>query len=60
MQGNFENPAMAVGDLQGSAGGGWSYAGRNLQFGVREHAMGAILNGLATHGGTHPVRLRRF
>jgi transketolase len=45
---------MAVGDLQGSAGGGWSYAGRNLQFGVREHAMGAILNGLATHGGTIP------
>jgi transketolase len=52
--GNFENPAMAVGDLQGSAGGGWSYAGRNLQFGVREHGMGAILNGLAAHGGTIP------
>jgi transketolase len=52
--GNFEPSAMAVGDLQGSAGGGWSYAGRNLQFGVREHAMGAILNGLATHGGTIP------
>ena len=52
--GNFENPEMAVGDLQGSAGGGWSYAGRNLQFGVREHGMGAILNGLATHGGTIP------
>ena len=52
--GNFENPAMAVGDLQGSAGGGWSYAGRNLQFGVREHGMGAILNGLAAHGGIIP------
>ncbi|MEO5956640.1 MAG: transketolase C-terminal domain-containing protein, partial [Nitrospiraceae bacterium] len=52
--GNFENSAMAVGDLQGSAEGGWSYAGRNLQFGVREHAMGAIVNGLATHGGTIP------
>jgi transketolase len=52
--GNFENSAMSVGDLQGSARGGWSYAGRNLQFGVREHAMGAILNGLATHGGTIP------
>ena len=52
--GNFEQAAMAVGDLQGSAGGGWSYAGRNLQFGVREHAMGAILNGLATHGGIIP------
>jgi transketolase len=26
-------------------------SGRNLHFGVREHAMGAILNGLALHGG---------
>ncbi|MGZ4035057.1 MAG: transketolase [Bacteroidia bacterium] len=52
--GNFENPSMAVGDLQGSAGGGWSYAGRNLQFGVREHAMGAISNGLAAYGGIRP------
>jgi transketolase len=52
--GNFENPSMAVGDLQGSAGGGWSYAGRNLQFGVREHAMAAITNGLAAHGGILP------
>ncbi len=52
--GNFENPAMAVGDLQGSAGGGWSYAGRNLQFGVREHGMAAISNGLAAHGGVIP------
>ena len=52
--GNFEHSAMEVGDVQGSAGGGWSYAGRNLQFGVREHAMGAILNGLAAHGGTIP------
>ena len=27
-----------------------SYHGRNLRFGVREHAMGGILNGLALHG----------
>ena len=52
--GNFESPEMAVGDLQGSAGGGWNYAGRNVQFGVREHGMGAILNGLAAHGGIRP------
>ena len=26
------------------------YAGRNLRFGVREHGMGAIVNGLALHG----------
>ncbi|NLE76228.1 MAG: transketolase [Chloroflexi bacterium] len=30
------------------------FAGRNLHFGVREHAMGAILNGLALHGGWRP------
>jgi transketolase len=53
-EGNFENPEMAVGDLQGSAGGGWTYAGRNVQFGVREHGMGAILNGLAVHGAIRP------
>jgi len=52
--GNFENPAMAVGDLQGSAAGGWSYAGRNLQFGVREHGMASISNGMAAHGGILP------
>jgi len=28
--------------------------GRNMHFGVREHAMGAILNGLALHGGIRP------
>ena len=31
-----------------------SYQGRNLHFGVREHAMGAILNGMALHGGLIP------
>jgi len=28
--------------------------GRNLRFGVREHGMGAILNGMALHGGVIP------
>ena len=28
------------------------YAGRVLHFGIREHAMGAIMNGIAVHGGT--------
>lgn len=28
-----------------------NYAGRNIWFGVREHAMGAALNGMALHGG---------
>jgi transketolase len=31
-----------------------NHAGRNLYFGVREHGMGAILNGLAVHGGVIP------
>jgi transketolase len=29
-------------------------AGRNLRFGVREHAMGGIVNGIAYHGGFLP------
>jgi transketolase len=28
--------------------------GRNMHFGVREHAMGAIVNGMAAHGGLIP------
>ncbi|MDY5730838.1 MAG: transketolase [Eubacteriales bacterium] len=38
--------------------GGGSYSsenrlGRNIHFGVREHAMSAICNGIALHGGLH-------
>lgn len=52
--GDFEAAGMNAFDRQGSDGGGWSRSGRNLHFGVREHAMGAILNGLAAHGGILP------
>jgi transketolase len=52
--GDFNPPASTKDDQQGSDGGGWSYAGRNLHFGVREHAMGAVANGLAAHGGFLP------
>jgi len=31
-----------------------NYSGRNIHYGVREHAMGAALNGLALHGGLIP------
>lgn len=31
-----------------------NYTGRNIHFGVREHAMGSIANGLALHGGVIP------
>ncbi len=30
------------------------FGGRNFRFGVREHGMGAILNGMALHGGLLP------
>lgn len=52
--GDFNPPASPEDDTQGADSGGWSYAGRNLHFGVREHAMGAIVNGLAAHGATIP------
>ena len=52
--GDFQAPPAPGADLQGASGGGCSYAGRNLHFGVREHAMGAIVNGLAAHGGFVP------
>ena len=38
-----------MGDFQAANRGG-----RNLHFGVREHAMGAILSGMALHGGLKP------
>jgi transketolase len=31
-----------------------NYAGRNVHFGIREHGMGAMLNGMALHGGVLP------
>lgn len=52
--GDFNPPTGKNDDTQGSDSAGWSHAGRNLHFGVREHAMGAIINGLAAHGTTIP------
>jgi transketolase len=52
--GDFEPAGANALDREGSVGGGWSFAGRNVHFGVREHGMGAILNGLAAHGATVP------
>lgn len=38
--------------IDGAGNTGYHHAtARNLRFGVREHAMGAIVNGLALHGG---------
>jgi len=47
-------PAADAKKIEGADDGGISWAGRNLHFGVREHAMGAIVNGLAAHGGFIP------
>jgi transketolase len=53
-EGNFESPDGGQGKVEGAAEGGWNYSGRTINFGVREHAMGAICNGLALHGGFIP------
>ena len=38
---------------QGNYGFG-EYGGHNMHFGVREHAMGSVANGMALHGGAIP------
>ncbi len=52
--GDFQNPASDSQNIQGKSGGAWAYDGRNVHFGVREHAMGSIANGMAAHGGIIP------
>ncbi len=52
--GDFESPALSAEGLHGMVGGTWDYTGRNIHFGVREHAMGSIASGLALHGGVIP------
>ena len=44
-------PSFLPADRQTKMWSGGPY-GRTLHFGVREHAMGAIMNGIALHGGT--------
>ncbi|CAN5512018.1 transketolase [soil metagenome] len=41
-------------DIQGALGGGWDFGGRNIHWGIREHAMGSAVNGMAAHGGVWP------
>jgi len=58
--GDFQ-PSEAEGPgTLGAVGGVWSYAGRNVAFGVREHAMGAAVNGMAAHGGVLPFSATFF
>ena len=44
-------PSFLPADRQTKMWSGGPY-GRTLHFGIREHAMGAIMNGIALHGGT--------
>lgn len=53
-KGNFQGPPSGDEAVQGSVSGPWGYEGANIAFGVREHAMGSILNGMALHGGFIP------
>ncbi len=53
-EGDFQPPESGGPASQGAVGGVWGYAGRNVAFGVREHAMGAAVNGMAAHGGLLP------
>jgi len=58
--GDFQHPGFTPPNTEGSTEGEWSYLGRNLHFGVREHAMGGIANGLAAHGGIIPYTATFF
>jgi transketolase len=46
---------VAGGDFDGRSG-----EGRNLRYGVREHAMGSICNGMVYHGGVRPFAATFF
>jgi transketolase len=52
--GDFQSPILSKEGLHGLVGGSWDYTGRNIHFGVREHAMGSIAVGMALHGGIIP------
>ncbi|HLA26401.1 MAG TPA: transketolase [Syntrophales bacterium] len=53
-EGDFQAPSLLQENIQGKVGGEWGYGGRNMHFGVREHAMGSVSVGMALHGGVIP------
>jgi transketolase len=53
-KGSFHAEGSGDDHVQGSPKGAWNYGGANIAFGVREHGMGGILNGIAAHGGLIP------
>ncbi|HZL55964.1 MAG TPA: transketolase [Bryobacteraceae bacterium] len=58
--GDFQPSESGGPGAQGAVGGVWGYGGRNIAFGVREHAMGAAVNGMAAHGGVLPFSATFF
>ena len=63
-KGDFESPEFTppagAPPTQGMVGGPLGYAGRNIHFGIREHAMAAIATGMALHGGILPYAATFF
>jgi transketolase len=63
-QGDFESPNFTSPDgappTQGMVGGPMGYGGRNIHFGIREHAMAGIATGMALHGGILPYAATFF
>ena len=55
LSGSTKTGLKDAGDFDGQTG-----KGNNLHFGVREHAMGAIANGIAYHGGLRPFTATFF
>jgi transketolase len=63
-KGDFEGPNFTPPEgapaTQGMVGGPMGYIGRNIHFGIREHAMAAIATGMALHGGILPFAATFF
>ena len=63
-KGDFESPKFTPPEgappTQGMVGGPLGYAGRNIHFGIREHAMAGIATGMALHGGVLPYAATFF
>ncbi len=55
LAGSTKTGLKDAGDFDGQTG-----KGNNLHFGVREHAMGSIANGIAYHGGLRPFTATFF
>ncbi|MHB8858944.1 MAG: transketolase [Thermoleophilia bacterium] len=59
-KGSYQPPGTGDDSIQGAVPGVWGYAGANIAYGVREHAMAGITSGLAVHGGLRPFAATFF